>query len=373
MKKTLLVTLDFYPDVGGVSGYWLALGKLLDPKDTIVLAPTLPVGVQEIQTPYRIYRRRFFTKSFWPRWIPLFFSIGEVMKKEKSEMIIVGQVLPIGVVVRILNFFLKCPYVVSTHGMDITLCFFNPWKRFLCQWVLKGAKKILANSQFTSTQIQKLSVSPSRITCVYPCPLFSPGTGKETEPSHDLLEKIQGKYIVLTVARMVWRKGHEMILDACQNLSKKYPEIRFIFIGDGPYRKDLEQKVKTNHCEEYILFLGVVSQEQTRWWFNHCDLFVMTPREQGGDIESFGIVYLEAQSYGKPVIGTKTGGVAETIEDGVTGMLIEQNDRRVLSEKIQFFMSNPEYAKQIGKAGKERVNKMFRWEVQAEKLKNILS
>ncbi len=89
MKKALLVTEDFYPFLGGVSTYWEHLGEHMPIHDWVVLAPLLSRGAQEKQTLYRIYRKKFYRKWLFPRWIPIFFHIASVCKREHIQMIVV--------------------------------------------------------------------------------------------------------------------------------------------------------------------------------------------------------------------------------------------------------------------------------------------
>ncbi len=221
MKKTLLVTLDFYPNLGGVAGYWESLSREMPAREWVVLAPLLPHGVQELRAPYTIYRRWLLSQWVNPHWFPLFFHILSIVQKEKIEYIIVGQVLPIGTVVRALSFFLKIPYAVSCHGMDIVLPQRSWHKRRLCSSIFKNAAKIIANSRFTAGQLARFGVSQESATIVYPCPVITPEL-LNGAPSDE-----QSQPIILTVARLQERKGHETVLRGVQSLLKKYPSLTY--------------------------------------------------------------------------------------------------------------------------------------------------
>ncbi|MEK7123094.1 MAG: glycosyltransferase family 4 protein, partial [Patescibacteria group bacterium] len=108
-------------------------------------------------------------------------------------------------------------------------------------------------------------------------------------------------------------------------------------------------------------------------WYDACTLFIMTPEDIDGDVEGFGIVYLEANSFGKPVIGTRTGGVAEAVHDGVTGILVEQKNISQIQEAVLRILRDGELATRLGQTGKRRVAEEFSWKKQAEKLKYLLS
>src|SRR3989338_7217109 len=107
MKKTLLVTLDFYPNVGGVASYWRSLAEHMPPEQWIVLAPPLPKGTEEIKVPYHICRKKLLSPWLSPRWLPLIFHIFMVARVERVEHIIAGQILPVGTATRLVSFFLR--------------------------------------------------------------------------------------------------------------------------------------------------------------------------------------------------------------------------------------------------------------------------
>ena len=109
MKKVLLLTIDFFPSVGGVSYYWMKLGQQLPSDRFVVLAPPLPSGVQELSAPYRIIRKPFLSSWMQPRWITLVTTIRSVVRTERPDHIIVGQILPVGTAMWFLSFIIKVP------------------------------------------------------------------------------------------------------------------------------------------------------------------------------------------------------------------------------------------------------------------------
>ena len=120
MKKTLLVTLDFYPNVGGIATYWRGLGVRMPPDSWVVLAPSVKAA-EETAAPYLVYRRMLISKWVYPHWLPLLWHILITVRREKIKQIIIGQILPVGTAVWLLSFVIHIPYIVSTHGMDVVL------------------------------------------------------------------------------------------------------------------------------------------------------------------------------------------------------------------------------------------------------------
>ncbi|MDO8571230.1 MAG: glycosyltransferase family 4 protein [bacterium] len=374
MKKTLLVTLDFYPNIGGVSHYWEQLGSQMSSSMWMVLAPGLRTGDTELSVPYRIDRASFIKKKSFPKWLPLLIHTWRVIKKEKSKTLIAAQVLPVGTVCFILHTLLHIPYIVSTHGMDILLPLKNPWKRFLVQLVLQGAQNIIANSTYTAYHLATYGIPEKKIKIIYPCPTpVSNNVGEPSEKVRIILSQCKGKKVLLTIARLVRRKGHEYVLKALVDVKKTMPDIQYLIVGEGPMRRELEERVSNLHVHENTLFTGLLSDNDMSHLMKRCDVFIMTPITIDGDVEGFGIVYLDAGVHGKPVIGSRSGGVGEAVIDGETGLLVDEKNSDHIRDAIIKIFSDESFAKKFGERGRERALRDFKIENEAEKLKTLLA
>ncbi len=373
MKKTLLITLDFYPNVGGVAAYWRELGQWLPSSDWIVLAPPLPKGEREIAVKYQIIRRSLISRFLFPRWLPLFYHIFKACRTYHVERIVVAHVLPIGTAVWLLSKCTHIPYIVSVHGLDIASARTHSRKKWACSHILRSARWIVVNSKSTSTVVRSYAIDEKKIHCVYPAPCITPVLLKSGAPLLALPESARSSRIILTVGRLVKRKGHAYVLRALPGVLAQEPNILYCIIGDGPYRAELESLAAELHLQKNVLFTGMISSEEIAHWYANCSVFIMTPEDIEGDIEGFGIVYLEAQSFGKPVIGTRVSGVSEAVADGVTGILVEQRDTVAIQHALVQLLTDSMYTHKLGEAGKLRVAENFQWKHQAEKLQYILS
>ncbi|MDP2656217.1 MAG: glycosyltransferase family 4 protein [bacterium] len=365
MKKTLLITFDFFPSVGGVSYYWMKLAHAIGSSDFVVMAPPLPAGVQEMSTSYPIVRLPFLSRVFRPAWVVLIINLLRVIKTQKPDVVIVGQILPVGTAVWILSFFMKLPYVVSCHGMDIVHQK-STRKRWLMKSILSRASAVIVNSHYTANALESLDVSTSRISYVYPCPVNTP-----TATSSQSTQYKTG-HTLLTVCRLVPRKGHEYVIQALPEVLKKYPDTHYVIVGDGPYQQTLHSLVKELGLETSVRFMGALPDQEVRAWYGQADVFVMTPVDIAGDVEGFGIVYLEANAFALPVIATATGGVEEAVIDGQSGIVVRQGEVSSISQAIVRLFDDPEYAHVLGRYGKERVLRDFSWNIQARNLINVI-
>lgn len=370
MDKTLLITLEYPPMIGGVANYYQNLVQQLPEGQVLVLDN----NNGELLTD---------NKLVWPRWIKGIISAYKQIKEHEIDHILVGQILPVGTIAFLLYMFFGIKYTVMTHAMDLTVPFGasgSTHKQKLMRLILKHAHRVTTVSTFTKMQLESLlHVPPQNIAMVYPCPHINGTTISAESVDLDALNNkynIQGKRIILSVGRLVKRKGVDHTIKAIKQIasSKQYTDMKYVVVGDGPYRAELEQLVEACGLTDTVIFTGRVEDKELIQWYSRCELFVMPSRElYNADVEGFGIVYLEANSFGKPVIGGKSGGVLDAVHDGENGYIVNPDDVTMIATAIERILNDTEEAHAMGQRGKERVQTMFRWSVQAKKLEEILS
>ena len=149
-------------------------------------------------------------------------------------------------------------------------------------------------------------------------------------------------YILLSVGRHVSRKKFDLVIKAISEIKKKKPDldIKYYLIGKGPETLNLKELTKYLKLENQIFFLGSVDNLVRNKYYKISDVFLMPSIKERESIEGFGIVYLEANYYNIPVIGTTSGGVAEAIEHMKNGLFVKPNDEMDLVEKILFLYKN---------------------------------
>jgi len=178
---------------------------------------------------------------------------------------------------------------------------------------------------------------------------------------------------ILTVGRLVQRKGHAFVIRALSTVKKVIPNIRYIIVGKGPEEFNLRNLVNKLGLSDTVVFVGEVAQEDLPGYYWGCDLFVMPSYEPTpGDYEGFGIVFLEAAACRKPVIAGITGGQPEAVVDGETGLLVDPLDTLALPNVLIRLLTDETLAKRLGENGRRRVEREFTWEKMGEKLKGYL-
>lgn len=373
MKKSLLVTIDFPPRVGGVANYLSNICNNLEPENIIVLAPKED-GYSEFDKKqnYKIYRDNLINNFIWPKWLFLFFKTYRIVKKENIEIMQISHILPVGYTALLFKKFLNLPYIAYVHGMDILYAQKNLWKKYWAKKILKNADKIISNSDYTKNEILKLGIKKEKIETVFPCPNLANGLWQIANGALVKKHGLENKKILLTVGRLVERKGHDMVIKSLPEVLKKIPNLIYFIVGSGKNKDNLLSLVKELNLEGNVIFIEDAKDEELAKFYDICDIFIMMPREINGDVEGFGIVYLEASSFEKPVIGSKSGGVAEAIKENVSGILVNPGNKKQITEAIINLLTNKRLADELGRGGRQRVEKEFNWPMQVKKIKQIL-
>jgi phosphatidylinositol alpha-1,6-mannosyltransferase len=230
---------------------------------------------------------------------------------------------------------------------------------------------VIANSEFTRQLLLEIGIPDQRIRKITPgvdCREFAPAATDQ-----DLVARfgLQGALVLLTVARLVPRKGHDMVLRAVAKLGREFPALRYLITGCGPEETKLRQLAADLGISERVTFVGYVPQEKLPDYYRLSHVMVMPNREEAGDKEGFGMAFLEASAAGKPVIAGMSGGASEAVSDGVTGLLIEPTDLDQLAAAIRTLLLQPRMAEEMGAAGLQRARAEFDWKLRSAELREI--
>ncbi|MBI5038048.1 MAG: glycosyltransferase family 4 protein [Candidatus Kerfeldbacteria bacterium] len=379
MKKSLLVTFDFPPVTGGISHSLWNFCTSFPEKSVVVL--TQPSDVK-IQSSFSIVRRKLLGPQYiWPRWLLLVWHMLKIARQEKVELIQAGQILPIGTAALIIKKFFHIPYVVYVYGQDLVISQGNNRKHALIQSILRQADGVIANSEFTKKLAVSLGAHEQSTVVAYPYfpRFFGSAVSRNDVDAFKKNNDLFGWQILLTVGNLVSRKGHDQVIRALTLVKRKFPTIKYIIIGKGPKEEELKKLVRDLNLLDNVVFKGKLADNELNLYYTAADMFIMPSRAlkdaQGElcDVEGFGMVYLEASSFGKPVIGGNTGGIPEAIHDGKTGILVNPESINEIANAIIDLLSNPQRAQSLGDAGKQFVNEKYSTIDQANAIISLLS
>jgi len=373
----LFLSSDFPPQSGGMARYSQCLTRSLTgyfEKVIVVVARGHASGEGNAEGDIEL-QEVSVGENYLLNVLKLFFHVLKITKREKISCVMASVWSPCGVVAWLLSFVTGLKYYVGAYGLDILEPLRSRKFKFLMKRTLKRADKIFPISEFTKKRIDELGVD-HRNTIVIP-----PGVDlkmfENVENAEEILDRhnLRGKTVLLTVGRLVRRKGHDLVVEAMKVLAKRYDNLTYVIVGEGPEKDSLEAQVRSHSLMDKIIFAGFVSEEEVPKYYQICDIFVMPVREltHQGDVEGFGIVFLEANACGKPVIGSRSGGVEDAVLDNGTGILIDPENREQLIEAISKLLENKELALELGRRGKERVHTELTWENSAAKIVHQMS
>jgi phosphatidylinositol alpha-1,6-mannosyltransferase len=178
----------------------------------------------------------------------------------------------------------------------------------------------------------------------------------------------------LTIARLEDRyKGHDVLIRALPLIRAKVPDVHWVVVGDGPLRPGLERLARAHEVADAVSFLGALGDDQRNLWLRRAHLLAMPSRLPAGDFagEGFGIVYMEAAAYGKPVVAGNVAGALDAVADGETGLLVDPTDQLALAEAVTALLLDPELARRLGEAGAARARD-FAWPVICARVEAVL-
>lgn len=374
MKKSLLVTIEFPPQIGGVSSYYKNLCDHLPADDIVVLAQETPKNYYDEKSQYKVYRKKLFWKNtmVWPKWLRAISCIHDIVKKEKIEVILAGQILPVGSLAYFYKLRSNIPYFIFCHGMDIA--HLRGRKKLLARTFIRQAKGIITNSIFTKHLIEKFQYPHHHIIPIYPCPEILPQPPDLEIARIKNLYNLHNKRILLTVGRLVSRKGHALVLASLPEILKKFPNVVYIIVGDGPNKSYLKSLTEKYKLEDHVIFTGIIEKETVSAMYEMCEIFVMPSQSKpSGDVEGFGTVFLEANLFAKPVIAGKGGGVEEAVIHKKTGLIVNPENSEELKNACIRLLSDTHVASKLGTQGFYRVHSDFQWHKEAEKIIKMLS
>lgn len=261
------------------------------------------------------------------------------------------------------------------HHPDWVDRLFRQARQRLMREAAIGHTRIFANSGYTAGLLSDIGVDPARIDVVaggVDAAHFSAAPAVRQVARRDcraVLGLVEDDLVLLTVCRLVAKKGVEVLLAALQSLLPTYPQLKLVVVGDGQRRRAYQMQARLLGLEGAVRFVGRVPFEQVRQYFWASDLFVLASYEApyaGGttrDVETMGRVLCEANAAGLPVIATRSGGIPSVVREEDNGLLVTPGDAASLASAIARIASDAGLASSLAQAGLRRARQEFDWPV----------
>lgn len=394
--KILFWIGSFLPKVGGSVRIYYEIARRLPPEEVCILTQRCfhfdskeTEGWQDFdkKQKFKIYRirriRPQITKETnkiltfcrlimvdFPIIIKDIFVFLYIALKEKINILcITDSPSYYGFLVLFNKFLLRKKTVFYLHGEEL----FSDTGSWLMNKMrfsyLSMADKLIAANSFTKNLLKEHGFE-NKTVLIYPGIDLEKAERKNKNNLKEKLKDIlEGKKVLLTISRLEKHKGIDCVIKALPLILEKIPNLIYLIGGKGSEEEFLKKLTSDLNLNDRVRFLGFIQEDEIYDYYDLCDVFVLGNREtKSGMLDGLGMVFLEAGSLGKPVIGGRVGGVSEAILDGQTGILIDSNNINDVALSIIKLLQNPDYAAKLGENGKKRAQQ-FSWDETALQFK----
>jgi phosphatidyl-myo-inositol dimannoside synthase len=377
---TLVLSEHFLPERGGTITWLLQTYRRYQPAEVILVAgehgdtrlldQTLPFKVERI----------FMSMNEWDPTAPaslwryscILRHVLRSCRQHQIRQLHAVKVLPEGLIVWCVHLLTGRPYVLYAHGEEVLISLSSRKLRWLIPRLYNDAAAIIANSSETKTLLEGIGVQSKKIQIIHP--------GVEAtafQSSDDAARAIRKRHnlgqspVLLTLGRLQRRKGQDMVIRALPRIAKQFPEVRYVIAGAGEEHEFLQRLTFDLGVQDKVIFVGQIDSAEQAAYYAASDVFLMPNRQIGADVEGFGIVFLEAAAAGKPVIGGRSGGTAEAIQEGLTGIRVDGENVEAIAAAVIDLLADSEKARAMGERARRWVEEAFSWETIVERTRQV--
>jgi phosphatidyl-myo-inositol dimannoside synthase len=357
--RLLLITPDFPPDPGGIQVIAHRLATGIEGFETSVLTHAHP-GARSFDASSGLTVARVRAPAGERRLANAVLNaaaLREALRFRPHATLSLHVVAsPAAAIIRRA---LRARTVQYFHAKEI------PDKPRLSAFAATRADAVIAVSSYTAGLIAATGATPACLRLIPP--------GVEL-PAAVAAPPADERPTVITIARLEDRyKGHDVLIEALARVRAEVEEVRWVVIGEGSLRGELEALVRTRGLADAVEFLGAVGDEERDRWLERCDLLAMPSRLPGAGRagEGFGVVYLEAAAHGKPVVAGNVAGALDAVADGESGLLVDPTDAGAVAGAITALLRDRELARRLGAHAAERARE-FAWPLIAARVQALL-
>ena len=366
VPRTLLVTNDYPPQVGGIQRTLEALVRRLPPDRVAVLCPNAEGGdVFDRAAPYPVYRQP--ERFLWP--LPeVRRRLHQAVRSFGADVVLFGAVYPLALLGPSLAE-TGTPYLAAAHGFEYWLSIAPGTHALVRRATARAARVPVMCSAFIARVVRTAVPDNVPVSVMYPgadLEAFRPDL-----PYGDLtdLHGVSDRPLIVCVSRLVARKGQDVLIRAMPRIRRDVPDASLLIVGGGPDRDRLV-RLAADAPNRSVVFAGQVSEGDLPRYYRAGDVFAMPCRSRLGglEVEGWGNVFLEAAACARPVVVGDSGGARESLAPGETGLLVNGSDVAEVAGAVGSLLADPERADAMGRAGRERVVRAFGWSRAAEQL-----
>lgn len=353
----LILTPDFPPALGGIQVVMHRVAAEGRDFRYVVVAPDHPdAGGFDTHQPFEV--RRTWAPRREPRLrLPPFIVGGyRIARQLRPDVILSGHVWS-APAARFAARRLDVPYVQYLYADEV------PAHPRIARAAVRGASRVIAISRHTADLAHRAGAEPTKVAMIPPGidPPQVAGGGREPGAT------------ILTVARLTDRyKGHDVVMAAMPRVIEAVPEARWVIVGDGPLRAELEALAHCHGVADQVTFTGAVTDAERNAWFERSHVFVMPSRlPPSGGGEGFGIVYVEAGSYSLPVVAGNVAGALDAVRHRETGLLVDPESASEVAQALIDLLVNRDLASNLGRRGSDFAAE-FAWPTIAGRVEDVM-
>ncbi len=380
MHRTLIVTNDFPPRPGGIQAFLHNMALRLDPERLVVYASTWKRGRQgaeataafDAEQPFTVVRDR--TTMLLPTPDATRRATA-LLREHGCTSVWFGAAAPLGLMAPALRRAGAERLVATTHGHEAGWAQL-PAARQLLRRIGESTDTLTYLGEYTRSRIAG-ALSPRAAARMVQLPpgvdekTFHPGSGGDEVRAR---LGLTDRPVVVCVSRLVKRKGQDTLIRALPRILAAEPDTVLLIVGGGPYEKDLRRLAHETGVAASVRFTGAVPWAELPAHYGAGDVFAMPCRTRRGglDVEGLGIVYLEASATGLPVVAGDSGGAPDAVLDGETGWVVRGTSPEQAADRIVTLLQDAELRRRMGERGRRWVEEKWRWDLLAERLKDLL-
>ncbi|MBU0995292.1 MAG: glycosyltransferase family 4 protein [Proteobacteria bacterium] len=371
-SSIIFLTCNFMPVRGGISNYIYEIIRHLPNENIRIIGlPTKNSKQFHSNQNFKISRLNvpvnsassIFFKFIWPVYF-------WTLKKYKNSSVVLCDCAHHTLLIPAILFskFYAVPFGVFTHGTDLLKHQGKVYSKIFNK-LLDAAEIVFSNSEQTKKILLSIGLKSHKIKVVYPNVNIQKFKDKASVETIIDRHNLHNKKIILTVSRLVERKGIDTFIKSMIIIIKSLPEAHYLIVGTGSYGEKLKELVCRYKLNKHITFAGFIPDEEINAYYSVCDLFVLVSRCLSiGDIEGFGIVFLEANYFGKPVLAGNSGGISEAVLHNKTGIIVDPDNIQEVAKAAVQLLENRTFSQKLGTAGRERVLNEFTGAASTNKL-----
>jgi len=363
VSRHLLVTNDFPPKVGGIQSYLWELWRRIDPTTFTVLTASSDPGAarfddeqrEEGMRIERVRRRTLYLPTLRVRA-----AIRRAAHDGGATLVVLDPAMPLALV----GPYLELPYAVVLHGAEVTVPARIPFSRPLLSGVLRRASLVVSAGSYPAAEAERATGGRMPPTVVVPPGVdtkrFVPFDAERRSAARFRLRLPADAPVVVSVSRLVPRKGMDVVVEAARRLAPSFPGLVVVIAGEGRQSGSLAEQVEASGAP--VRLVGHISDEEKVDLLGAADVFVMACRNRwfGLEQEGFGIVFLEAAAAGLPQVAGESGGAAEAVVDGVTGLVVaEPDDPGEVAAALRRLLADAPLRRRMGAAARRRAQESF--------------